>query len=124
MMILGILLHRWSWFLDCKSKTWHLRFGLIILCSGLFIAGTGLFQSYKVDWYGPWALTIGHQYTYVSSLFVALAYIFIYWSQTNILIGVQDDTEGRKNGIYQLYIEFYYLYTICYGQCFDCSQIR
>ena len=121
MMILGILLHRWSWFLDCKSKTWHLRFGLIILCSGLFIAGTGLFQSYKVDWYGPWALTIGHQYTYVSSLFVALAYIslFIYWSQTNILIGVQDRLQKVGRMAFTNYILSSIICTlICYGHGF------
>ena len=121
MMILGILLHRWSWFSAYKSKTWHLRFGLIILFAGLFIAGTGLFQSYKVDWYGPWSLTIGHQYTYVSSLFVALAYIslFIYWSQTNILSGVQDRLQEVGRMAFTNYILSSIICTlICYGHGF------
>ena len=121
MMILGILLHRWSWFSAYKSKTWHLRFGIIVLFSGLFIAGTGLFQSYKLDWYGPWALTIGHQYTYVSSLFVALAYIslFIYWSQTNILSGVQNRLQEVGRMAFTNYILSSIICTlICYGHGF------
>ena len=121
MMILGILLHRWNWFSAFKSKTWHLRFGIIFFFTGLFIAAIGLFQSYEMNWNGPWALTIGHQYTYVSSLLVALAYIslFIYWSQTNLWSGLQHRLQEVGRMAFTNYISSSIICTlICYGHGF------
>ena len=82
MMMIGILLFRCDWFRAVKSRNWYLRFGLIFLVLGLIVSAFGLFASYENQWSGPWCMTLGHQFTYISSLLMAFAYmsLLIFWS--------------------------------------------
>ena len=82
MMITGILLFRMEWFQAIKARIYYLRFGLVCLFIGLVISATGLFLSYEYLWEGAWSMTVGHQFTYIASFFMALSYIsiLVYWS--------------------------------------------
>ena len=81
MMIIGILLFRLGWFKVVKSPKWYLRFGLIFLFIGLLVSAYGLYASYENQWNGAWCMTLGHNFTYISSLLMAFAYmsLLIYW---------------------------------------------
>jgi len=84
MMIIGILLFRSDWFKAVKSRTWYLRFGLIALSLGLVVSAYGLYASYERQWNGSWCMTLGHNFTYISSLLMAFAYmsLLIFWSKS------------------------------------------
>ena len=99
MMIIGILLFRSDWFKAVKSRNWYFRFGLIFLVLGLMVSAFGLFASYDKQWNGPWSMTLGHQFTYISSLLMAFAYmsLLIFWSTSDMGGRIQNllKTVGR-----------------------------
>jgi uncharacterized protein len=99
MMIIGILLFRSDWFKAVKSRNWYFRFGLIFLLLGLMVSAFGLFTSYDKQWNGPWCMTLGHQFTYISSLLMAFAYmsLLIFWSTSETGVRIQNllKTVGR-----------------------------
>ena len=82
MMITGILLFRLEWFKAIKGGAYYLRFGLVFLITGLVISASGLYLSYERLWEGAWSMTVGHQFTYIASFFMALSYIsiLVFWS--------------------------------------------
>jgi uncharacterized protein len=82
MMITGILLFRLEWFKAIKGGAYYLRFGLVFLILGLVISAFGLYLSYERLWEGAWSMTLGHQFTYIASFFMALSYIsiLVFWS--------------------------------------------
>lgn len=82
MMITGILLFRLEWFKAIKGGAYYLRFGLVFLITGLVISASGLYLSYERLWEGAWCMTVGHQFTYIASFFMALSYIsiLVFWS--------------------------------------------
>ena len=82
MMITGILLFRLEWFKAIKGGAYYLRFGLVFLITGLVISASGLYLSYEQLWEGAWSMTVGHQFTYIASFFMALSYIsiLVFWS--------------------------------------------
>lgn len=82
MMITGILLFRLEWFKAIKGGAYYLRFGLVFLMTGLVISASGLYLSYERLWEGAWSMTVGHQFTYIASFFMALSYIsiLVFWS--------------------------------------------
>ena len=82
MMITGILLFRLEWFKAIKGGAYYLRFGLVFLITGLVISASGLYLSYERLWEGAWSMTVGHQFTYIASFLMALAYIaiLVFWS--------------------------------------------
>ena len=77
MMITGILLFRLDWFKAIKGGAYYLRFGLVFLITGLVISAFGLYLSYERLWEGAWSMTVGHQFNYIASFFMALSYISI-----------------------------------------------
>tara|TARA_B100001059_G_scaffold17227_1_gene14204 strand:- start:301 stop:1482 length:1182 start_codon:yes stop_codon:yes gene_type:complete len=82
MMITGVLLFRLEWFKAIKGGAYYLRFGLVFLITGLVISASGLYLSYERLWEGAWSMTVGHQFTYIASFFMALSYIsiLVFWS--------------------------------------------
>ena len=82
MMITGIILFRLDWFKSIKGGAYYLRFGLVFLITGLVISASGLYLSYERLWEGAWFMTVGHQFTYIASFFMALSYIaiLVFWS--------------------------------------------
>jgi len=82
MMITGILLFRLEWFKAIKGGVYYLRFGLVFLIIGLVISASGLYLSYERLWEGAWSMTVGHQFTYIASFFMAVSYIsiLVFWS--------------------------------------------
>lgn len=92
MMITGILLFRLEWFKAIKGGAYYLRFGLVFLITGLVISAFGLYLSYERLWDGAWSMTVGHQFTYIASFFMALSYIsiLVFWSTTGLGRRVQN----------------------------------
>ena len=82
MMITGIILFRLDWFKATKGGAYYLRFGLVFLITGLVISASGLYLSSERLWEGSWCMTVGHQFTYIASFFMALSYIsiLVFWS--------------------------------------------
>ena len=77
MMITGVLLFRLDWFRAIKGGSYYLRFGLVFLIAGLVISASGLYLCFERLWEGAWCMTVGHQFTYIASFFMALSYISI-----------------------------------------------
>ena len=92
MMITGIILFRLEWFKAIKGRAYYLRFGLVFLISGLVISASGLYLSYERLWEGAWSMTVGHQFTYIASFFMALSYIsiLVFWSTVGLGRRVQN----------------------------------
>ena len=92
MMITGILLFRLDWFKAIKGGAYYLRFGLVFLIAGLVISAFGLYLSYERLWEGAWSMTVGHQFTYIASFFMALSYIsiLVFWSTVGLGRRVQN----------------------------------
>lgn len=92
MMITGILLFRLEWFKAIKGGAYYLRFGLVFLITGLVISAFGLYLSYERLWDGAWSMTVGHQFTYIASFFMALSYIsiLVFWSTVGLGRRVQN----------------------------------
>ena len=82
MMITGIILYRLDWFRAIKGGAYYLRFGLVFLITGIVISASGLYLYYERLWEGAWCMTVGHQFTYIASFFMALSYIaiLVFWS--------------------------------------------
>ncbi len=96
MMLLGMVLYRKGILSAQKENAYYKKLILVTLPIGLFIAGTGLYRAYDLNWDGVWFMNIGHLYTYVASLLVALAYIGIImiWSKSSFLRSFQNNLQA------------------------------
>lgn len=86
MMLLGMILYRKGVLSAERDNSYYKNLIWIGLSVGLIISIMGLYRSYDKDWYGVWVMSVGHQYNYIASVFVALAYIglIMLWSKSNI----------------------------------------
>ena len=91
MMLLGMILYRTGILTASRNRSSYSRLAFIGLSLGLVISAMGLYRSYELDWEGIWSMNVGHHYTYIASLCMALGYIgvIMLWDKSSFLPGLQ-----------------------------------
>jgi len=91
MMLLGMGLYKLDILSALKENSFYKKLFFITFTLGTLISGFGLYEAYSKEWNGVWYMTLGHQYNYLGSLFIALAYVglVMMWHKSNILNGLK-----------------------------------
>lgn len=85
MMLLGMLLYRSKVLTAGRDYVFYKKLMVFAFAIGLLLSATGLYRSYANEWNGVWTMSVGHQYNYIASVFVALGYIglIMMWSKSD-----------------------------------------
>jgi len=116
MMLLGMILYRSGVLTSSRDRSYYVKLASIGFGLGLFIAATGLYRSYQLEWEGIWSMNVGHHYTYIASLFMALGYVgvIMLWDKSSFLTGLQDRLKAVGRMAFTNYILMSVLCTFVY----------
>ena len=87
LMLIGMSLYKWGFFISKKSNTFYKKLSLTLLPIGLTLIIIGVIKNFNADWNWKYSMFLGSQFNYWGSLFLSIGYmsIFMIIINSNIL---------------------------------------